>query len=239
MKPHIGLAVILLVTLGFAVPAAAETPEYLIFSGELRDEAGSVVSGVYPLQFSLHRSEASRRRAWSEQLFVAVEDGVYTVELGRSRDLPKNVEIGTSFMAVSIPGGPEIARVPLTERNLPTFHEATAPEAAPTGDPATPGAAAAGRVAFAERAGVAYESELARNCERLENLTLAQVEDRIQKKVGSGVRVGSATRSTGSAGGTGGRHYRLVCPRGYVAVGIEGGAGIYVDSLEVICAPLE
>jgi hypothetical protein len=243
MKQLALLLAALAVWLGTTGPVAASPPEYLIFSSELRDEGGSAISGVFPLVFTLHNSPTAKRRLWSEQHWVAVEDGVYTVDLAKERRLPRNFDLGTSFIAVSVPKGPEITRVPLTERNIPGFVAKAAAAAVgspPATAPTTAAAAGAGGpVEYAAKAGVAYEAELSRNCERLENLTLSQVEDRIQKKLGGGAKVGTATRSTGPVGGTGGRHYRLVCPRGYVAVGIEGGAGIYLDSIEVICAPLE
>ena len=42
-----------------------------------------------------------------------------------------------------------------------------------------------------------------------------------------------------SAGGVGGNKFEQICPPGTIAVGIRGGAGIYIDNLQVVCAPLE
>ncbi len=230
----------LLALVATAGAAHAQPPSHLIFSGSLQDERGDVISGIYPLQFSLHRSERARGRAWSERHWVAVEDGVYTVELGHTNRLPQRLDINSAYISVSARDGSELTRVALSERNLPGFKPSARASVDPEdAAPATSHVIAGGRVDYAEKAGIAYEAELARNCQRLENLSLNQVEERIKKGVESGARVGVSTRSTGPAGGTGGRHYRLMCPRGYVAVGIEGGAGIYLDSIEVICAPLE
>jgi len=41
------------------------------------------------------------------------------------------------------------------------------------------------------------------------------------------------------AGGVGGNKFEQICPPGTIAVGIRGGAGIYIDNLQVVCAPLE
>ena len=59
------------------------------------------------------------------------------------------------------------------------------------------------------------------------------------KNVSGKVRISSSKRYTGSAGGEGGVTYELKCPKGHVVTGVRGGSGIYLDSIQLICSPLE
>ena len=53
------------------------------------------------------------------------------------------------------------------------------------------------------------------------------------------VKPSKSTHMLTSVGGAGGTPFEAICPAGMVAVGIRGGAGIYIDNLQVVCAPLE
>lgn len=225
---------------GSARAADAKRPDHLVYSGQLRDEAGAALAGIYPLTFALHRDDRSQKKLWFEQQWVAVEDGVYTVELGRERALPRGLDVPSTFVSVSLTGGGELMRERLSERNLPGGDGTAEVTAAHTATPTPPGRAGApGTVVdYAEKAGLAFEAEHAATADRVGNLSIEQLDARYKRKE-SGARVGTAQRTTGAVGGDGGRPFRLVCPKGYVAIGIQGAAGKLVDSLEVICAPLE
>jgi len=237
--------------LALVVPAQAagakQPPKYLVYSGQLRDESNAALAGVYPLTFALHRDDKSAKRLWFEQQWVAVEDGVYTVELGRERPLPRGFEPASTYVSVSLTGGGELIRERLSERNLPggdgaaelTAEQLPPPTAAPGASlPQHGGPPAGGTVDYAEKAGLAFEAEHAATADRVGNLSIEQLDARYKRK-DSGARLGTAQRTTGAVGGDGGRPYRLVCPKGYVAIGIQGAAGKLIDSIEVICAPLE
>lgn len=223
-----------------ALPAqAAKRAEHLVYSGQLRDESGAALGGIYPLTFSLHRDGSTQKKLWFEQHWVAVEDGVYTVELGHDRPLPRGLDVPSAFLGVALTGGGELMRERLSERNLPGGDGVIQPEEAGTRPPPSrtaPGAPG-GTVDYADKAGLAFEAEHASTADRIGNLSLEQLDARYKKA--GGARIGTAQRTTGAIGGEGGRPYRLVCPKGYVAIGIQGGAGKLVDSMEVICAPIE
>lgn len=219
----------------FAMTAmAAPSGPGLIYSGRLLDEHNAPVSGVFPLRFALHKTEKTRKRLWWEEHWVAVEEGIYTVELGTTKAIPEGLDLASLYIGVSVDGGGEIVRERLSERNLPAG--ATAPTTVVVSHPGA--ARGSGPADYAEKAGLAYEAEHSRNSDRIGNLTLEQLDERYSRKK-SGARVGPARRYSGQVGGEGGRPYQLICPKGYVAVGVRGGAGIYLDSIEVICAPLE
>ncbi len=233
--------VMLLVGLLLLVPgfeAAAAPRPGLVHVGRIQDEQGQPVSGIFPMTFSLYASRTARRAVWSERLFVAVQDGGYRVDLGQQKAVPAKAIAKGLLLGVAVGRGPEFAREPLTERNEPQGVAA----AVPTGRaPAAPAAAGAGAGApsgeFAREAATAYEAERARNADRLENLTLAQ----IVEKLGGGhkVRIGSEMKTMGPVGGKGGTPFEQGCPKGMVAVGIRGGSGRYIDSIELICSPIE
>lgn len=244
----LGLSLLVTVVRGAAAgPAPGQpeipqrkTPAHLVYSGQLRDEGGAALAGIYPLTFALHRDDKSQKRLWFEQQWVAVEDGVYTVELGHDRALPRGMDIPSTYVSVSLTGGGELMRERLSERNLPGG-DGTAEVTAAAQPPAkgrTPGVPPSGVVDYAEKSGLAFEAEHAATADRVGNLSIEQLDARYKRKE-SGARVGTAQRTTGAVGGDGGRPYRLVCPKGYVVIGIQGAAGKLIDSLEVICAPLE
>jgi hypothetical protein len=103
-----------------------------------------------------------------------------------------------------------------------------------------------GSVKYADTAGFAVEADHAKNADRIANLT---VEDLIRKVVEEGggggggndkVKIGSGKRYGNRVGGPGGTaEYNEACPKGYVMTGVKGGAGIYLDSIQIVCSPIE
>ena len=225
--------------LALAAPAyPAEEKPGLVYSGTLRDENGAPLAGVFPLAFALHRTEKGRKKVWTETHWVAVDEGQYSVALGVDRKVPARLELTSLFLGVSLVGGGELVRERLSERNIPGFVPGgvAAPEETWT-TPHTAPAVGGGAVGYADRARVAAEAEQAFNSERIGNLTLEELDRRYKTR--SGARIGAARRVTELTGGEGGRPFELKCPKGYVAVGIRGASARLVDSLQVICAPLE
>jgi hypothetical protein len=49
---------------------------------------------------------------------------------------------------------------------------------------------------------------------------------------------GTGTVSTPEIGGTGGNSFELRCPSGEVVIGLQGGAGWWVDRVQLVCAPI-
>ena len=100
----------------------------------------------------------------------------------------------------------------------------------------------------------AEEAEHAIDSDRLGGLTAAELFERFDDLIdrlanhernpdahggGNRTSVGSTTRILQRVGGEGGEPYTRLCPSGYVVVGIQGRSGGFVDSFQVVCAPLE
>ncbi|MCB9727656.1 MAG: hypothetical protein H6744_10750 [Deltaproteobacteria bacterium] len=227
----IGVVLALLLGGGHALGLEAGT---FVYEGKLEDASRKPVGGVFPLTFSLHQNAKGGKSLWTESHFVAVDSGRYVATLGEKRPIPPNVDIAHVYLAVSITGGDEIVR----ERLDPSART-EAPSAATGGrggDATGPG----GRkvVDYAETAGLAYEAEHAKAADRIGTLSAADIEDRL-KQGGGRASVGTKTRLTARAGGDGGVAYEVKCPKGYVVTGMRGGSGLYLDSAQLICSPLE
>ena len=105
------------------------------------------------------------------------------------------------------------------------------------------GGAAGGKriVPFAEKAGFAFEAERSQSTDRIGQYTaklLTETLDALDKRKVK-VKVSKNHVNLSSIGGAGGTPFEMICPPGSVAVGIRGGAGIYIDNFELVCAPLE
>jgi hypothetical protein len=216
----------------------------LVYGGKLLDERAAPIGGVFPLTFALYNKSRGGKALWSEGHFVAVDSGLYTVELGRKNKISKGVKLDSLWVGVRITGGPELVR----ERFIP---EGTQPDEVirnDRDDPPAKGNQQGGVVDYAEKAGFAYVAEKADNAVRLDGLTLDQLRKQLGSGGGSGkgagkgnleVSLGSNTFNAPSAGGDGGTPYQQLCPDGYVVTGMRGGSGLYVDRVGIICSPLE
>ena len=87
-------------------------------------------------------------------------------------------------------------------------------------------------------AGFAYEADRAHNTDAVGGLTATEILKMV-KESKTEVTIGGRSRNSETAGGTGGQPYTLRCPKGYVVTGITGGAAAFVDSVSIICSPLE
>ncbi len=218
--------------IGLGSAALAADPATVVYEGKLEDARRRPLSGVYPLTFSLYRTDKSTRAAWSESHYVAVDDGVYSVQLGDQRPIPKGLKLKQAFLGVAVTDGQEILRERLRPDTRP-LDEPVA-EAAPA-----PGAHNDRRSdSYAEIAGFAYEADRAKSADSVGGVTADELK-RIASRGASKVTIGGNKRYSNSAGGQGGQPYTLKCPKGYVVTGIRGGAAAYVDSLTLICSPLE
>jgi hypothetical protein len=212
-----------------AQPAATGAKRTVVrFDSTLKDEDNKPVSGLFAMQFEL-RKPKSQKAFWKEKHWVAIDNGRYEVQLGRNTVLPKNLDPKTAVVVVSIQGVGEVLNEPLAgaEAALSQIDDA----------------AAGGKriVQYAEKAGFAYEAERASVADRLGNFTAKLLQDALdaleKKKVK--VRVGKNQVNLTTIGGAGGTPFESLCPPGMVMVGIRGGAGIYIDNFQVVCAPLE
>jgi len=217
---------------GFAgIPAPLEqaTVATVEYQGKVVDEDNRPVSGIFPMTFKVYEGLRSKKAIWSETFWVAVDRGMYKVTLGKRKPLPKRDDLEKLVLAVEIKGIGEVVREPFPASGF---------QVRPVEQPAHK----QGGVKYAESAGYAVEAEHAKNADRLQNLTL---EDLIRKLLEEGIGGGKAqvgkTKKLGNRiGGPGGTaEYNENCPKGYVMTGIKGGAGAYVDSIQIICSPIE
>lgn len=227
-------------------PAArAEDPgRRVIYAGRLEDAQGRPIGGVYPLTFSFFRAEKGGRALWSESHFVAVDNGVYAVELGRIKALPKTLDPKKSWIGVAVTGQKEIVR----DRFAGDVVEGPVTPVVAVAPPPAPSVGVAPQPAkgtYADLAGFAYEAEKAKSAETIGGMTANDLRN-LAKQAQAGaaapvakVKIGQATRLTDSAGGPGGQEFTLQCPPGYVATGIRGRGAVMIDQIGVICSPLE
>lgn len=224
------------------IPAADEVS--VVYQGVLQNEEGEPVGGVFPLTFHLYRGSMSADPLWTEQHYVSVVDGRYQVTLGEQSPLREHLLAGERWLGVELDGQQELLRDQiLVDR----------PDRADDAD-----GEADERITHADVAERATEAERARFAETaasLDGLTADDVEHKAElalERLGdhiadpnahdavAGPAVGEGTQRAGDeVGGTGGTSYEMHCPDGYVVTGIEGGAGRVVDSITLLCSPLE
>lgn len=232
--------------LGTAAPnaVAADPTARVVYGGRLEDAQGRPIGGIFPLTFSFYRTEKGGRPMWSEAHFVAVDNGLYAVELGRDKPLPRTLDLARAFISVSV-NGKEIVRDRFTpEAAAATPEPATAPPQ-PRTDPSIGAPPQAAKGTYADQAGFAYEAEKAKTAESVGGLTAVDLRNLIKQSTSETpkgtqkVRIGEAQRFTEQVGGMGGQPYTLQCPPGHVVTGIRGQAAGYVDQISLICSPLE
>lgn len=222
---------------------AADPSARIVYGGKVEDAQGRPIGGIYPLTFSFYRTAKGGKALWSESHFVAVDNGVYAVELGRDKAFPKTLDFDKSFMSVSITGGKEIVR----EKFVSDPSLLPAPADTPAPKPIEPQVGAPPQPAkgtYADLAGFAYEAEKAKSADAIGGMTVADIKTLVKqaetpRETVTKVRIGDAKRYTEQVGGSGGRPYTLECPPGFVVTGIRGQAAGYVDQIALICSPLE
>ncbi|HIA04778.1 MAG TPA: hypothetical protein EYN06_07590 [Myxococcales bacterium] len=217
-----------------ALLSAKQKRRVLVYSGKLTDERGGPVGGVFPLTFALYSKPRGGKTVWSERHFVSVDNGEYLLELGRKSRIPSRISLDQIYLGVRITGGPSLAR----ERFVPEggIPETLIYQAGKRAHSQKRPAARKGAVEYAEKAGFAYVAEKADNTERIDGKTLAQ----IKKALGGSakIKLGNNTYNSPSVGGEGGAQFQQLCPDGYVMTGIRGGAGLYLDRMQIVCSPI-
>ena len=224
------LALVWLLPAGDGLAGPGKT---VVYEGKLQDANRKPIGGIFPLSFALHRNAKKGRSLWKEEHFVAIDEGRYEVQLGSKTPIPSGLDVSKLYLSVSVSGGNEIVRERLATGGSARNEKPNeaAGKRGRTGD-------AKGIVEYAETAGLAYEAEHAKVADRVGDWGQAELEDHL-KNISSKVRISSSKRYTGSAGGEGGVTYELKCPKGHVVTGVRGGSGIYLDSIQLICSPLE
>jgi hypothetical protein len=200
----------------------------LDFDSRLKDENNRPVSGIFPMVFALKKKKKAKP-FWKERHWVAVDNGRYSLQLGKRTKLPKRFDPKAISIVVKIEGAGTILDEPLAgaDASLSSVEDNGGKRI----------------VQYAEKAGFAYDSEHATVADRLGEWTaklLTETLKKLKKKKGkTKVKVGRNRINMTSAGGVGGIPFEQICPPGTVAVGLRGGAGIYIDNVQIVCAPLE
>lgn len=227
-------------TLAVLAPSEARAQNGFVaeYTGELLDPDLRPISGVFPITFVLQRGADDGSDLWNETRYVAVDEGMYTVVLGRQTAIPQDLAQGRLWLSVRIGGG-EVAGQPW----VPT---PWVPESVPA-DLAT-----ISRTSFVDLAGHALHAEragYARDCRTLGGTSVSQLDryremmsrvDMIRNDIddASRVVVGLDRRTLSPNGGTGGRPYETVCPPGYVVTGARGYQGNVLDGVQFVCSQL-
>lgn len=231
------------------LPVRATVVEY---TGKMVDESGKPVSGIYPITFKLYPATKSNRALWSETSWVGVSDGQYKIGIGSGKLLPAGQDFTKLMLAVEIKGK-ELSRAVFMDADTAKKVKAAQEQNAISqvklvedgGRDSKMPAGNSGSVKYADSAGYAVSADHAKNADRLQNLTVEDLVKKMQEEGGGSagggaVTVGKTRRYGDRVGGDGGTtEYNEVCPRGYVMVGIRGGAGKFLDSIQIVCAPLE
>lgn len=173
------------------------------------------------------------------------------------------------FLGIHLAGGGELLREPVTfpgaaptdKPDATTAADKTPPPAATPEPPPADAHADSPRYktesSFAEVADFAKRAGTAENAEKLNGRTLEDLEAEIERlrdelarhradkaAHGEGAATGApklngASTTLPRVGGTGGTPYTRECPPGHVVTGIRGAAGALIDSVQLICTPLE
>jgi hypothetical protein len=236
----------LFATLVFVVMAAlpsaatADGTMRVRYRGEFVDDESAPISGVFPLTFKLYVQEDADEAVWEEHQYVAVFEGRYDVWLGSATPLAAAHDGASLFIGVELALIGEVARHALTlaaESPPPPREEVIAELDLTFAD-------------LADRALRADHARQADDCTLLGGRSLEEI-DRYEELLTTvadlresldevtGVRLGSRTTTLERIGGAGGNSYSRTCPPGHVVTGMRGGAGALIDSVELICSPLQ
>ena len=239
------LVAALITTSAWSRPAGKKAGQTVVYEGRLEDGKRQPIGGVFALSFSLHKRPKGGKSLWSESHFVAIDHGGYVLELGSSRPIPAHLDLENLFLSVSLTGGAEIIRERLAPSATAPTPEVVADTKTSPPPSATSGSTTSSRsgksgsvVDYAETSGLAYEAEHAKTADKLGSLTEEERYERL-KSGGGKTKIGSNKRITAMAGGDGGVPFEVKCPKGHVVTGVRGGEGIYLDSIQLICSPLE
>lgn len=224
---------VFIATSGLHVPVADAAPPkrkmrtVLDFESRLKDENNRPVSGIFPMRFELKKKKG--KAFWKESHWVAVDNGRYQLQLGKKTKLPQKFDPKAVFITVKIEGAGTILSEALAgaDASLSSVEDNGGKRI----------------VQYAEKAGFAYDTEHATVADRLGDWTaklLTEALEKLKKRKSKGkVKIGRNRINLTSAGGVGGTPFEQICPPGTVAVGLRGGSGIYIDNVQIVCAPIE
>lgn len=243
-----GGALLLASALSLLLPAHAHSSEFVVpYRGELVDDRLAPLSGVFELTFEIRRRPQDTRPVWAESHFVSVVEGLYDVDLGHTRTIAEEDRGRELTLTVRMGADIEIAAHPFVVEARPPAEESSLPDIE--------------RIVFADLSDRALRAERARtadDCRTLDGRTaqeldrsneilqrVAELQERLRQQQQqqpasrSGPTTGTPTQTLPRIGGAGGSPFDRACPPGHVMTGLRGGAGELIDSIVIVCAPLQ
>lgn len=239
---------------GPTVSVDDESARIVDYKGRIEDGAEKPISGVFGLGFKLYETKDAAEPIWSETRHVAVVDGNYTVPLGRSTSLTESQIEDANWIGVELAGQGEILR---DRFEIKAGAGARAAKTQSQIERLIEKAKSDKEMAFADVARHAVRAdsaEVAESAKNVGSLSAEEIKERSERALerlaehktnpeahgaSGGGKLGDRTRVMDSIGGPGGGSYRSTCPDGWVVAGIQGGAGRVVDSVSIVCKPLE
>lgn len=224
-------------------------PSTFSYRGEMVDGSLTPISGVFSLTFSLREGRDAARSLWTETHWVGVVEGMYELDLGTLEPIPDELFGRDLTIVVQMGEDAELTRHALQPQRRAARTDARIPDIE--------------QIVFADLAERALSAERARvadDCRTLDGRTIAELElpaeaqrriQEIQQQIrdlrgsvsaassGGSSRVGTPTQTLPRIGGAGGRAYDRACPPNHVVVGARGRMGDLIDSIELVCAPLQ
>ena len=235
-------------------------PIEVSYEGRLQDGSQKPIAGIFPLEFRLYQSAEGKAPIWKESKDRPIRGAI--VKPGDEVFLSVNLQDGGELTRepLVIPSDPKAAKeaAPGQDNKAPDEGPVVAQQKqdqAP-GSPSAPKGQYKTESSFAELADFAKRAEVAENAQKLGGKTLGELEeemDRLSTRInelrkaqgegggaeGAAMRLGASTEILQRAGGTGGGPYVRECPPNHVVTGIRGTAGALIDSIQLICTPLE
>jgi hypothetical protein len=233
--------VLLTSLVGIASFASAQDLIQVAYAGELVDGDYVPISGVFELTFALYASADATEAEWSELRYVAVFEGEYSVLLGAQEPLAAAWSDRDMSLGIQLGDMGEVVRQPI---HLTRF----------VASPPVRSDMVVAEHVFAHEALIAMTSDTvrtSRECQRFNGRTLAEfdqfddmlahiTEMRGTLQTQSHAHLGSETTNTRTMGsGRGGRTFESNCPPNYVVTAIRGNADVLVNSVRIVCQPLQ
>lgn len=121
--------------LALPLPAFSAAPAEVPLQGVLTDQNGAPLDGNADVTFSIYDVQSGGAALWSETQTVAVENGLFTVYLGRvtALDLSLFRDNHSLWLGIRVGADPEMSRIPLGSTPFAAYAEYTG--SAPTGIP--------------------------------------------------------------------------------------------------------
>ncbi|MCP4633857.1 MAG: hypothetical protein GY855_13100, partial [candidate division Zixibacteria bacterium] len=107
MRKYVLVLTSLIVLTIFSGICSAEVPHLINFQGYLVDSANNPLNGDYEITFKIYNDSKGGDLVWSETNIIPVEQGLYSIVLGKQNPIKQKIE-GDIWFAMQINGQPEM-----------------------------------------------------------------------------------------------------------------------------------